>query len=331
MSLRNRAVLGLSLAVQRRGSYALPASANPAGTGLVISEVYGGGGNTGATYKNDFIELYNPTARGHPVDGMSVQYRTHRHHRRHRHHRADRLGAGGWPLPGPGGGGHRRHGRRCRRPDATGTHRDGAAPAARCALANTTAALTPPHGNVDGNAAIVDFVGLRPPRPSFEGAAAGAGPTNDHVAPSRNAAGTDTDNNAADFTAGAPDPENAAASPPPPPDERRPARSPRSRAPAPTSPLAGKMSPPAASSPRRYPTGGFNGFYIQTPGTGGDRRDPGRLRRGLRLPAPRPRRAVPDRRPRRGHRPGHRVQRPHRARADSRRRRHDARRPRRRR
>ena len=28
---------------------------------VVISEIYGGGGNGGAPYKNDFIELYNPT------------------------------------------------------------------------------------------------------------------------------------------------------------------------------------------------------------------------------------------------------------------------------
>ena len=42
-----------------------PASANPGGTGLVISEVYGGGGNSGATFKNDFIELYNPSGRAH--------------------------------------------------------------------------------------------------------------------------------------------------------------------------------------------------------------------------------------------------------------------------
>ena len=85
MSLRNRAVLGLSLAVAATGSYALPASANPAGTGLVISEVYGGGGNTGATYTNDFIELYNPTSAAISVEGKSVQYRaangTGRRHR----------------------------------------------------------------------------------------------------------------------------------------------------------------------------------------------------------------------------------------------------------
>ena len=42
-------------------STASPASANPAGTGLVISEVYGGGGNSGAVLNADFVELYNPT------------------------------------------------------------------------------------------------------------------------------------------------------------------------------------------------------------------------------------------------------------------------------
>ena len=40
MSLRKRAVFGLSLAVAATGFYAHPASANPAGTGLVISEVW---------------------------------------------------------------------------------------------------------------------------------------------------------------------------------------------------------------------------------------------------------------------------------------------------
>ncbi|HET9983114.1 MAG TPA: DNA/RNA non-specific endonuclease [Longimicrobiales bacterium] len=41
---------------------------------LVISQVYGGGGNSGATYTNDFIELFNPGAQPVAVDGWSVQY-----------------------------------------------------------------------------------------------------------------------------------------------------------------------------------------------------------------------------------------------------------------
>ncbi|QDS35612.1 chitobiase/beta-hexosaminidase C-terminal domain-containing protein [Brevibacillus brevis] len=41
---------------------------------VVISEVYGGGGNSGAHYKNDFIELYNPTDAPVSLVGWSVQY-----------------------------------------------------------------------------------------------------------------------------------------------------------------------------------------------------------------------------------------------------------------
>ncbi len=41
---------------------------------VVISQVYGGGGNSGATLKNDFIELFNPGTSAVSVDGWSVQY-----------------------------------------------------------------------------------------------------------------------------------------------------------------------------------------------------------------------------------------------------------------
>src|SRR5690242_1895221 len=43
-------------------------------SGVVISQVYGGGGNAGSTFKNDFIELFNSSGATVTVDGWSVQY-----------------------------------------------------------------------------------------------------------------------------------------------------------------------------------------------------------------------------------------------------------------
>src|SRR5215471_7778634 len=45
-----------------------------AGTSVVISQIYGGGGNSGATYTNDFIEIFNPTQTSVSLAGWSVQY-----------------------------------------------------------------------------------------------------------------------------------------------------------------------------------------------------------------------------------------------------------------
>jgi len=52
---------------------ATAAAAQPS-TGVVISEVYGGGGNSGATYRQDFIDLQNRGAAAVDVTGWSVQY-----------------------------------------------------------------------------------------------------------------------------------------------------------------------------------------------------------------------------------------------------------------
>ncbi len=41
---------------------------------VVISQVYGGGGNAGATYSNDFIELFNRGSVAQDLTGWSVQY-----------------------------------------------------------------------------------------------------------------------------------------------------------------------------------------------------------------------------------------------------------------
>lgn len=53
---------------------ASPASAVDTTSPVVISEVYGGGGNSGASFSNDFIELYNRSTEPVSIDGLSVQY-----------------------------------------------------------------------------------------------------------------------------------------------------------------------------------------------------------------------------------------------------------------
>ena len=49
-------------------------TARAVSTSVVISQVYGGGGNSGATYKNDFIELFNLGSADVDLTGWSVQY-----------------------------------------------------------------------------------------------------------------------------------------------------------------------------------------------------------------------------------------------------------------
>ncbi|MEX0835437.1 MAG: ExeM/NucH family extracellular endonuclease, partial [Nitriliruptor sp.] len=54
---------------------ALPAAAqDPGGGSVVISQVYGGGGNSGAFYRNDFVELFNQGDAAQDLTGWSVQY-----------------------------------------------------------------------------------------------------------------------------------------------------------------------------------------------------------------------------------------------------------------
>ncbi|GJF28927.1 endonuclease [Kitasatospora sp. NE20-6] len=52
----------------------LPGAMAAPSADAVIAEVYGGGGNSGATLKNDFIELANKGGAAFGLDGFSVQY-----------------------------------------------------------------------------------------------------------------------------------------------------------------------------------------------------------------------------------------------------------------
>ena len=77
-------------------------------THVVISQVYGGGGNAGATFKNDFIELFNPTGGTVDLTGWSVQY-SQRHGLVMAGHEPERIDRSGPLLPRAGSGRCRRH------------------------------------------------------------------------------------------------------------------------------------------------------------------------------------------------------------------------------
>src|SRR5207237_8281143 len=74
VSRRPALTIVLTLVVVFAGLLGGVRPARAVSTGVVISQIYGGGSNTGATYTNDFIELFNRGAAPVAVTGWSVQY-----------------------------------------------------------------------------------------------------------------------------------------------------------------------------------------------------------------------------------------------------------------
>ncbi|HZB42312.1 MAG TPA: ExeM/NucH family extracellular endonuclease, partial [Ilumatobacter sp.] len=177
------------------------APAQPPPGSVVISEVYGGGGNSGATYTNDFIELYNRTANAISLAGWSVQY-------------AAATGTS-WqvtPLAGSIGPGKRYLVQEAAgtsgtlplpTPDATGAI-PMSSTSGKVALVQSAAGLS---GGCPTGAHISDFLGYGTAN-CFEGAGAAPVLTNTTSAQRAGGGATDTDNNAVDFTAGSPNPDN---------------------------------------------------------------------------------------------------------------------------
>jgi 5'-nucleotidase len=249
-----RAAGGFGLGLLTAGLVALPttAGANPAGTALVISEAYGGGGNSGAPYRNDFVELYNPTNAAISVAGHVVEYFA-----------ANGNSGGTTTLTGsvPAKGHYLIQ-------MAAGSN--ASAPALPTPDATGGSNMSATNGSVElrNGDTVLDLVGFGTAT-RVEGAAAPA-PSNT-TSVNRNATGADTDNNAADFTTAAPSPTNAGTVVPPPdpdpePEEPTEASIAEIQGTGATSPLAGDTVVTEGVVTASYPTGGLNGFYIQTPG-----------------------------------------------------------------
>lgn len=180
---------------------------------VVISQVYGGGGNTGAPFKNDFVELFNLGPTTVSLTGWSVQYASAAGTGSFASNvvaLSGSLAPGQYYLVQQAGG---TTGVALPAPDATGTV-NMSATAGKVIVANTTTGLTCNGGSTPCStsqlAQIVDLVGYGTTANFFEGSGPAPAPSNTNADLRANGGCTDTDNNAADFTAGTPAPRNTA-------------------------------------------------------------------------------------------------------------------------
>lgn len=258
--VRSLAVLAAAVTALA-GTVLVPTAATAAVTPdapVVISEVYGGGGNSGAAFNRDFIELANVGDVDLDLSGYSVQYAS--------------AAGGSWqvtPLAGivlPAGeflliG--QAFGNNTALPGFVADV-EGSIPmsgtAGKVALVSTPQALSGATGLVDLEQ-VVDFVGW-----------GNAG----HYAGSGAAPGTNNSaDNAADFAKGTPTPQGLTTEPVEPEEPEEPT-DPTSveiaeiQGTGAASPLLGQTVTTIGVVTAHYPTGGLNGYVIQTPGTGGE-------------------------------------------------------------
>lgn len=174
---------------------------------VVISQAYGGGGNTGAPYLNDFVELFNPGNSPVALDGWSLQYASATGTFGSANTTATlsgsiapkgyfliQLAAGtntSAPLPAPDSSGNIA---------MSGT-------AFKIALVNSTNTLS--GANPLGNPTIIDFVGAGVSANAFEGAGPAPAPGNTLAIIRKLAGEQETNDNAADFETGPPNPRNS--------------------------------------------------------------------------------------------------------------------------
>jgi hypothetical protein len=158
-----------------------------------INEVYGGGGNAGSVWKNDFIELYNNSASPVSLAGWSVQYASAAGTTWQVTNLSGSIPANGYYLiqEAVGAGGTTS----LPTPDATGAIAMSAT-AGKIILCNTTTAQSganPPTGGV-----VIDKAGYGTTATGFEGGGPTPAPSNTSSV-QRISPGFDTDNNNTDF------------------------------------------------------------------------------------------------------------------------------------
>jgi hypothetical protein len=182
-------------------------AAQSASSDMVVSQVYGGGGNSGATFANDFVELFNRGSSAVDLGTWSIQY-------------ASATGTS-WqvtPLSGsvqPGKyflvqlASAAAVGAALPTPDATGTtnlaNSGGKVAVVRSATALTCGASV---GSCSAATSVADLIGYGSAT-DHEGTDAAAALSNTTAAVRAGSGCTDTDANDSDFASGPPSPRNS--------------------------------------------------------------------------------------------------------------------------
>ncbi|KLO63475.1 nuclease [Dermacoccus sp. PE3] len=167
--------------------------AQAASSTVLVSEVFGGGGNSGAPLRSDFVELYNASGTAIDLTGWSVQYWS-----------ASGTSAQTTPLTGSVPAGHH----------FLVQEADGANTSA-AALPNADVTGRIPMSSSAGRVALVNADGATVDLVGWGNAAVAEGApapaTSNTTSVARRSECTDTDDNASDFATGAPSPAGAAA------------------------------------------------------------------------------------------------------------------------
>ena len=170
---------------------------------IVISQIFGGGGNSGAPFRNDFIEIFNAGSSAVNLNGWSVQYAsatastwsvtplT-----------STTLAPGQYYLIQESSGGS--NGALLPTPDATGTIAM-AAGSGKVVLVTNSTTLT---GACPTDPRIVDLVGYGNTANCFRGSAPAPAPSNTNAILRAASGCTDSHNNVLDFILGPPNPRN---------------------------------------------------------------------------------------------------------------------------
>jgi hypothetical protein len=187
---------------------AAPASGSGSGS-VVVAEVFAAGGNSGAAYVNDYVELFNRGSGAAALDGWTLQYASASGTTWQLTALGGTIPAGGRYLVQLASGGT--NGAALPAADATGTS-NLAVTGGKIAVVDGATALScgASPGSCSGVSAVEDLVGYGGAA-DYEGAGAAPGPSATTALARAGGGCTDADDNASDFATAAPNPLNSSA------------------------------------------------------------------------------------------------------------------------